>query len=103
MLKLKDAMALSKAIDKMQIADKVSDIYKSKADKEQVGIKLMALVGSNLYKAQAEIVSIISSSTGKKPEEVENMSITEIIDTIKGFFNEEGVKDFLSRYVEDSK
>jgi hypothetical protein len=103
MLKLKDGLALSRAIDKMGIADQVVDIYKSKANQEEFGIKLIALIGTKLHKAQAEIVTIIASSTGKTAEEVEEMSITEIIDVFKGFFAQEGVKDFLSKYVEDSK
>ena len=101
MLKLKDGMMLSKAIDKMGIADQIAGIFKDKSNKEEVGLKIFAIIGAKLYKAQSEIVSIISSASGKKPEEVEEMGMTEISDTIKGFFNQEGVKDFLSKYVED--
>jgi len=98
MLKLKDAMLLSRAIDKMGIADDISEVYKAKEDTEAFGIKLFALLGSKLYKAEAEVVSLVASATGKSIEDVSNMSLKELIDVIKGFVNQDGVKDFLSKY-----
>lgn len=102
MLKLKDAMTLSKAIDKMGIADQISGIFKDK-DKESVGLKIFALLGSKLYKAESEVTAIIVSTSGKSVKEVSDMGMGELMDIIKGFFSEDGVKDFLSKYVEDSK
>ena len=102
MLRFKDAMLLSKAVDKMGIADQVTALF-SETDSEKLGMKLFALLSAKLYKAEAEVMAIIVSATGKTNEEVEALSLGEIVNVIKGFFSEEGVKDFLSKSAEDLK
>jgi len=95
MLKTKDMFLLSAIADKTGITAELPAILKSK-DQEQVGIQLVALVVSKLYKAQAEVVALIVSATGKTKEEVDNLGMKELVSTVKGILGEEGILDFFT-------
>ena len=61
-------------------------------DKEELGKQLIALIIDNLYKAEDEIIELISNLKGITKEEAEE---TDIIPIIKELFSNDKLKDFL--------
>ncbi len=61
-------------------------------DKEELGKQLIALIIDNLYKAEDEIIELISNLKGITKEEAEE---TDVIPIIKELYNNDKLKDFL--------
>lgn len=61
-------------------------------DKEELGKQLIALIIDNLYKAEDEIIELISNLKGITKEEAEE---TDVIPIIKELFSNDKLKDFL--------
>ena len=100
MLKTKDMFLLSAIADKTGIAEQLPTIMKDK-DANTVGVKIVGLVISKLYKAENEVIALIVSSTGKSLEQVKGMALKELIETVKGILAEEGVLDFFTNSAEE--
>lgn len=82
---------LSAIIDKMGISKELVSI--DKATNEEVGKEIIALVISNLYKAENEVYEFIANFKGITVEEAKLLNI---IDLLKELTSTEGIKDFLS-------
>lgn len=102
MLKAKDMFLLSAIADKTGLGEQLPQIIKGK-DADQVGVQLVGLIASKLYKAQTEVIALIVSATGKTKEEVDNMGMKDLVSTIKDLLAEEGVIDFFTKSAEDSE
>ena len=61
-------------------------------DREELAKQLIALIIDNLYKAEDEIIELISKLKGISKEEAEEV---DVIPIIKELLNNEKVKDFL--------
>lgn len=61
-------------------------------DKEELGKQLIALIIDNLYKAEDEIIELISNLKGITKQEAEE---TDVIPIIKELYNNDKLKDFL--------
>lgn len=87
---------ISMTISKMGISSLILEINvesgDEEKDKEMVVKKLLALVIDNLYKAEEEIVSLISEI---KEISVEEAAKEDVIPIIKDLLNNEKLKSFL--------
>lgn len=95
-IKPKALSKMSLIINKMGISSIITDLNidsgDDKKDREELGKKLVALFIDNLYKAEDEIIELISILYGIKKEEAENV---DIIPIIKELVNNEKIRDFL--------
>lgn len=95
-IKPKALSKMSLIINKMGISSIIMDLNidsgDDKKDREELGKKLVALFIDNLYKAEDEIIELISILYGIKKEEAENV---DIIPIIKELVNNEKIRDFL--------
>ena len=87
---------ISLIINKMGISKLIFDINvetgNETKDREEVVKQLIALIIDNLYKAEEEIIDLISSLKGITKEEAENYNV---IDFVKELLKVEAIKDFL--------
>lgn len=100
MLKTKDMFLLSAIADKTELANELPRIMKDE-DANSVGLQIIALVIAKLYKAEAEVMDLIASATGKKLKEVAEMPMKEMIEAVKQILSEEGILDFFTKSVQE--
>ena len=90
-MKTKHLIKLSKIVDKLEIKNELTSI-KGESN-EEIAEKLLALIITNLYKAEQEIYEFIAVYKGITVEEAENEDIIKLLTDI---FDIKGMKDFLS-------
>ncbi len=100
MLKTRDMFLLSAIADKTELANELPRIMKSE-DVNSIGIQIIALVVSKLYKAESEVMDLIASATGKKLKDISEMSMKETIEAVKEILSEEGILDFFTKPVQE--
>ena len=87
---------ISLIINKMGISSLIMNLNidsgKDLKDKEELGKQLIALIIDNLYKAEDEIIELISNLKGITKQEAEE---TDVIPIIKELYNNDKLKDFL--------
>lgn len=87
---------ISLIINKMGISSLIADINSEtgddKLDREAIVKKLLALVVDNLYKAEDEIISLVSELKGITIEEAGQI---DLIPIIKELLSEEKIRNFL--------
>ena len=87
---------ISLIIDKMGISSLIMELNVDSGDdikdKETLSKQLIALIIDNLYKAEEEIVELISNLKGISKEEAEEV---DIIPIIKDLLSNDKLKDFL--------
>ena len=87
---------MSLIINKMGISSLIMqlniDTGDDKRDREELGKQLIALIIDNFYKAEDEIIELISILKGISKEEAEEI---DIIPVIKDLLSNDKVKDFL--------
>lgn len=87
---------ISLIINKMGISSLIMELNVDSGDdikdKEMLGKQLIALIIDNLFKAEDEIVELISNLKGISKEEAEEV---DIIPIIKELLSNEKLKDFL--------
>lgn len=110
---LKDVFLISEIIDKMGLEADIEKVTKtiqtSKLENKKdatalgkeiavgIGIELITKMIRNLFKAQKEVIQLISNMTGLSPEEVSKFGIKQIKEFFTDLFKHEGVEDFLSQ------
>ena len=100
MLKTRDMFLLSAIADKTELANELPRIMKSE-DVNSIGIQIIALVVSKLYKAESEVMDLIATATGKKLKDISEMSMKETIEAVKEILSEEGILDFFTKPVQE--
>lgn len=90
-MKTKQLIKLSKIVDKLEIKNELTNI-KGESN-EEIAEKLLALIITNLHKAEQEIYEFIAVYKGITVEEAENEDIIKLLTDI---FDIKGMKDFLS-------
>ena len=87
---------ISLVINKMGISSLVLDLNidtgNEKQDNEVLVKKLLSLIIDNLYKAEDELIELISQVKGITKEEAENV---DIIEFVKDMLQIDKIKDFL--------
>ncbi len=106
MVKTKHIFLLSAMVDKMDLDQEMELLGKNKKGKqsmtnEEIGKTIIFALAKKLHRAQDESIAFIGAVTGKKKEEVEDMSITDLVETFKKILQEDGVIDFLSKQHQD--
>lgn len=87
---------MSLIINKMGISSLIMQLNVDSGDdvkdKEELGKQLVALIIDNLYKAEDEMIELISKLKGISKEEAEEV---DVIPIIKELLNNDKLKDFL--------
>ena len=96
-LNTKTLCRISKALNKMGISRNIIDINvdtgNAEADKMEVGRKVVTLIIDNFYKAEDELIEIISLIKGISIEEAAEL---DVIPIIMALLENEKVKSFLA-------
>lgn len=102
-LKAKDLGAFSKIVSKMDIKEEVISLFSSVEGKdeeqlEQLNKKLAAelilILVSNYWKAENEFYKLLSSLSGKTPNEIEESSPSELISMLEELAKDESLQHF---------
>jgi len=104
MLKTKDMFILSAIVDKMGLDEDIKGLLGNKGDEvdeSAIGRKLLFSIAKKLYKAEDEVILLLSNATGKPKKDIEDLPPKETLELIKNILQEQGVMDFLSQQAED--
>lgn len=103
MVTTREIFLLSAIVDKTGVAEDVARITSNSKgmNESQVGMQVIVAVLAKLYKAEKEVVQLVSNCTGKTTEEVMKMPFKELKESVTGILKEEGVMDFLSEQATD--
>ena len=99
-LGLEDVFAFSEIMDEMDLKINVSEIVNKVKDADDVqeaaGIEILMLIFRNLHKAKSQITNWVASLREIDVEEAKQISLSELVETLKELFTGDEAKDFFN-------